>query len=177
MYVRAHIYQHPLFATRRIVAPRPAAYTDTIVEISITVSPAINPIPRTVRSDTILWLPEPFGSRRNYTRLREARQAYVALIYLRNCLARCCLQNYDNVTISWYNPKESVEPRTNITMQIRRGYCCQSASGLGVHRIYINPHECIAIGIALPCGASTGFVPFLVCRYYRGNCSYRFSVC
>lgn len=108
MYVRAHIYQHhPLFATRRIVAPRLATYTDTIVEISITVSLAINPISRAVHSDTILWLPDPFGSRRDCTRLREAGQADVALIYLRNCLARCCLRNYDNVTISRYYPKES----------------------------------------------------------------------
>ena len=41
---RTQAHQHPLVATRCIVAPRPTAYIDTIVEISINVSPAINPI-------------------------------------------------------------------------------------------------------------------------------------
>jgi len=174
MYVRAHIYQHPLFATRRIVAPRPAAYTDTIVEISITVSLAINPIPRAAFAQILVYgLPYPFGSRRNHARLREAGQADIALIYSRNCLARYCLRNYDNV--QWYLDtiqKNPFEPRTDIAMQIR-WYHCQSASGLGrlcTSRSH-QPSSVSLLSVSLHRAMyQPGFVPgFLVYRYYRSE--------
>lgn len=126
MYIRACVTYISIHYLQRgcIVAPRPTAYADTIVEISITVSSAINPIPALFAYSRNTTLFRRSRSRdqigRKQTRDSSTDSTYPARLICEICAARDVVREITIMQQYLDTIRERiVRQRADITMQIR----------------------------------------------------------